>query len=178
MTLEESHYGPRFATRACYWTWAERYSARPTVCKPITASPSRRPIRSMAPRRRSRAFDAQFATSLYSNKTNQQYNNLRIGTNGLLIQNYDEWDMSITKRSVDRRPVHDPQYGRLHPRYQRRGHFPGWGFRYQCPRRNPPTAAARSGCRVQPHCRPRSETGQLQRRAYCPHSHRHQRGRF
>ncbi len=46
------------------------------------------------------AFDAQFATSLYSNKTNQQYNNLALGTNGLLIQNYDQWDTSITKRSA------------------------------------------------------------------------------
>jgi outer membrane protein TolC len=46
------------------------------------------------------AFDAQFATSLYSQKTNQQYNNLALGTNGLYIQNYDEWDASITKRSA------------------------------------------------------------------------------
>jgi outer membrane protein TolC len=46
------------------------------------------------------AFDAEFATSLYSQKSNQQYNNLALGTNGLLIQNYDEWDASITKRSV------------------------------------------------------------------------------
>ena len=46
------------------------------------------------------AFDAQFSTSLYSQKTNQQYNNLALGTNGLFIQNYDEWDTSITKRSA------------------------------------------------------------------------------
>ncbi len=46
------------------------------------------------------AFDAQFATSFYSQKSNQQYNNLALGTNGLLIQNYDEWDANITKRSV------------------------------------------------------------------------------
>ncbi len=46
------------------------------------------------------AFDAQFATSLYSEKSNQQYNNLALGTNGLLINNYDEWDASISKRGV------------------------------------------------------------------------------
>ena len=47
-----------------------------------------------------RRFDAQLATSLYSAKTNQQYNNLALGTNGLLINNYDEWNASITKTAV------------------------------------------------------------------------------
>jgi outer membrane protein TolC len=46
------------------------------------------------------AFDAQFATSLYSRKTDQQYNNLALGTNGLLIENYDEWNTSISKTSA------------------------------------------------------------------------------
>jgi hypothetical protein len=46
------------------------------------------------------AFDAQFSTSLYSQKNNQQYNNTTLGTNGLFLQNYDEWDTQITKTSV------------------------------------------------------------------------------
>jgi len=46
------------------------------------------------------AFDAQFATSLYSAKNNQQFNDQSLGTNGLFIQNYDEWDASITKRGA------------------------------------------------------------------------------
>jgi len=46
------------------------------------------------------AFDAEFATSLYSAKNNQQFNDQSLGTNGLFIQNYDEWDASITKRGA------------------------------------------------------------------------------
>lgn len=46
------------------------------------------------------AFDAQFSTSLYSQKNNQQYNNTILGTNGLFVQNYDEWDTQITKTGV------------------------------------------------------------------------------
>jgi outer membrane protein TolC len=46
------------------------------------------------------AFDAQFGTSLYSEKNNQQYNNVALGNNGLFVQNYDEWDTSIAKRGV------------------------------------------------------------------------------
>jgi outer membrane protein TolC len=46
------------------------------------------------------AFDAQLATSFYAQKNNQQYNNQALGANGLFIQNYDEWNTSITKRGV------------------------------------------------------------------------------
>ena len=46
------------------------------------------------------AFDAQFSTSLYALKNNQQYNNTALGTNGIFVQNYDEWDTQVMKTGV------------------------------------------------------------------------------
>jgi hypothetical protein len=46
------------------------------------------------------AFDAQFTTSLYFQKNLQEYNNQLIGVNGLLSQQFDNFDAEISKRAV------------------------------------------------------------------------------
>ncbi len=46
------------------------------------------------------AFDAQLASSVIFQKTQQEYNNQQIGTNGFFSQEYDNFDTHITKRAV------------------------------------------------------------------------------
>ena len=63
----------------------------------------------------SATFDATLATSMNSQKNNQQMNDTTQGTNGWFLQDLDTWQTQISKRAATGTRIHAQQHNRFQP---------------------------------------------------------------